>query len=149
MEVRRFFPVSGIISVIILLLASVAAPQASLASESDQPGLVAPGTWGGRGASMRVGDEMTEIEFDCALGRIESPFAVQAGGEFSLSGFYFIEPGGPGLAGESGPRGVAAEYFGQVWGSELQLTVRIIETGRSIGPFDLYQSKQPEMEKCL
>jgi len=148
-DVRRIFPVFGIISVTLLLLAPALTPEPLRASEEYSSALLSAGTWGGRGAELRVGDKAAEIEFNCALGRIDGSFEVGDSGEFSLTGLYFREPGGPGRAGEPEPRGLAAVYSGKVKDSELLLTVRIIETGRSIGPFVLYQSQEPELEKCL
>jgi hypothetical protein len=148
-DVRRIFPFFGIISVTLLLLAVLLTPESSRATDVGSRPLLTPGSWGGRGAELRVGEGAAEIEFNCALGRIDRPFEITSSGEFSLKGLYFPEPGGPGRAGDPESQGLAAIYSGQLQDSELLLSVRITKAGRVIGPFALYKSQEPELEKCL
>lgn len=146
---RRAVPYSGTVPVFLLALAFLIAPACLAASGAIEGETLPPSNWGGRGAELRIGDALAVIEFDCAFGRIPTPIAIQPDGSFAVDGLYLPERGGPGRAGDPEPEGEPAVYAGVRKNSNIHLTVRLIETGRTIGPFVLQLSKQPQLEKCL
>lgn len=144
-------PYYGTLSAFLLLLALVflITPACQGASGSIKGKTLPPGTWGGRGAELRVGDTLAVIEFDCAFGRIPTPIVIQPGGRFAVDGRYLPERGGPGRVGDPEPEGKPAVYTGIQKNSDIHLTVRLTETGRIIGPFVLHGSQASQLEKCL
>lgn len=148
-DVSRGFFRSAISIIKICLLASFVTPSSLLGCEDAAPGILDSGTWGGRGAELRVLENYAEIEFDCAWGRIDGQIQIQPNGEFAVAGTYLREPGGPGRVGDPKPKGVPAVYSGFRNNSEIHLNVQLVETGRSIGPFVLQKSQESQLEKCL
>jgi hypothetical protein len=133
----------------IFLSAFLAMPGTFFASFPVEPEILGPGAWGGRGAALRVAENRAEVEFDCAMGRIDESIEIQADGAFFASGLYFRDPGGPGRVGDPDPPGVPAKYSGFRKGSKIHLSIQLVNTGQAIGPFVLHQSQQPDLEKCL
>ena len=108
-----------------------------------------PGRWGGHGVALTVVEKGAAIEFDCAMGYIRQPIAVQPDGRFSISGEFVPDTGGPVRLSDPEPRGSPAVFSGEVSNSQLILRVEMPDEGRTLGPFTLIRSQAATLEKCL
>src|SRR5258708_2488613 len=61
---------------------------------------VLPGTWGGDHLTMTVASDNTHFEFDCAHGDVATALALDSHGQFSQTGVFVREHGGPIRQGE-------------------------------------------------
>jgi len=95
---------------------------------------------------MMVSDMGARLEYDCAVGTIDQPIVVDAGGRFAAKGSYTPERGGP---RREGPTAVArARYAGRVSGDTMTLTVTL-ETGKErVGIFTLKRGDDVLLTKC-
>jgi hypothetical protein len=111
---------------------------------------LAEGTWGGRGAVLRVTAEGAEAEFDCAHGAIKGRIELDARGSFDVAGT-FVPEGGPvrvPAEGAAEEKGFKARYRGRVEGKKLTLDVTIAETGGGTDELTLTHGQEPRLEKC-
>jgi len=111
---------------------------------------LAEGTWGGRGAVLRVTAEGAEAEFDCAHGAIEGRIELDARGGFDVAGTFVPEGGPVSVPAEGADRekGFKARYRGRVEGKKLTLDVTVKETGGGSGEIVLTHGQEPRLEKC-
>ena len=117
-------------------------PLAPRAAESDGP----IGTWGGNDTNLTIGLSSAIIEFSCAHGTINQPFAANASGLFDLAGTFVKEGPGPvrdPLADHP------ARYLGSTNGATMTLNVTLTDTGETFGPFVLTFGKAGRVFKCL
>jgi hypothetical protein len=105
------------------------------------------GTWGGDHISLEIGDSGAALEYDCAHGVITEQIAPDKNGCFSAKGTHTKESHGPVRAGAE-PRDQAATYDGSVTGDRMELTVKIDETGESVGTFTLTRDQAGIIRKC-
>ncbi|MEK7265227.1 MAG: hypothetical protein AAB227_03915 [Pseudomonadota bacterium] len=106
------------------------------------------GAWGGDHISLIVGESGAEIESDCAHGRIDVPFVVDAAGAFALSGVWSSEHGGPLRVGEE-EAAQPARYTGKIAGKAMSLTIYLSSPPTRLGPFALVKDRAPNLLKCL
>jgi hypothetical protein len=104
------------------------------------------GAWGGNHVSLLVGVERSELEFDCAVGRIDGPFTLAADGSFDLQGVFVREFGGPVREGEILPER-PARYSGDIAGARMRLAITL-EGGGSLGEYALEKGAAPRLFKC-
>ena len=109
---------------------------------------VATGTWGGDHLSLEVMDRGAQADFDCAHGSIDEPVTLDSDGRFDAKGSYAPEGPGPQREDQSG-QGRPARYAGRVQGSTMTITISLIESGETVGPFTLTRGKTPKLTKCL
>ena len=107
---------------------------------------VATGTWGGDHIRLEVTDRGAQADFDCAHGSIDEPVTLDGDGRFDAKGSY--APEGPGPQREDG-QGRPVRYAGRVQGSTMTVTISIVESGETVGPFTLTRGKTPKITKCL
>ena len=105
------------------------------------------GTWGGPHLNVTIGAASTILEYDCAHGSIDQPFAADQAGHFSLVGTHVPEAGGPVTPG--GLVGHPARYIGFVDGKTMTFTVTETDTGQTLGPFTLTFGVVGRIFKCL
>jgi hypothetical protein len=105
---------------------------------------VPTGTWGGDHVVAEVSDKGAEIEFDCANGRIEEAIQTDSDGKFDVKGTYKAEHGGPVRDDEPGPAPV--RYRGTVKGDTM--TLGIVRTDDTVGPFTLTHGREVNLTKC-
>ena len=110
------------------------------------PGPLA-GQWGGPHAGLVIADDSVHVEFDCAAGSIAGPVLLDRSGRFSENGAY-IRGGGP-LPVNDSTRAEPARYSGQVRGNTMDLTVTLLESGATVGPYTLTFGGNPQVFKCL
>jgi hypothetical protein len=105
------------------------------------------GTWGGDQMTMSISDT-THFELACAHGDIPGPLAIDTRRQFNVSGTFTREHGGPIRIGETSDTH-AASYSGSVSGDHLGLTIRLTDTGETIGTFSLTRGVSGRVVKCL
>lgn len=106
------------------------------------------GSWGGFHISLTLTEPGGTLEFDCAHGSIDEPFLVDTEGKFDFKGTYAPEHPGPIHNGEK-PDQHPARYTGSVQGDSMVLTGTVPDRNQSLGPFNLFQGKKPQVHKCL
>lgn len=106
------------------------------------------GEWGGDHIALTIADGGADIETDCAHGRIDVPFTIDATGGFALSGVWTAEHGGPVRQGETEPA-QAARYSGKIEGAVMTLLIEIETSSARLGPFTLQKDRAPNLLKCL
>ena len=109
---------------------------------------VATGTWGGTDIRLEVTDRGAQADFGCAHGSIDEPMTLDSDGRFDAKGTYAPEGHGPQREDQSG-QGRPARYAGRVQGSTMTVTISLIESGETVGPFTLTHGKTPKITKCL
>lgn len=108
---------------------------------------VATGTWGGEHIVLNVAKTGTEVEFDCAHGRITQAITLDKHGNFDVAGTLTREHGGPVLRDET-PVASSARYSGHVDGDTLSLTVTLTKEKQEVGTYTLTRGAQPMLTKC-
>lgn len=104
------------------------------------------GKWGGEGIRLDIDAKLNgTIEFDCGGGAF-SAIALDAKGEFSLTGTFTrgVPIVGP---GEEEPKPVASKYWGSVSGSTMKLYVQP-ENSPDSSVFTLTLGSEPVLHKC-
>jgi hypothetical protein len=138
----RFFVTSLLLTTLVFVSACVHAAGVRSAVPVSP---VAPGTWAGEHLILEVSEKGASAEFDCAHGQITEPIAVDKHGNFSVTGTYTREHGGPVLRDESASS-IAARYSGHVDGDTLNLTVTI--TKDDVQTFVLTRGSHMLLRKC-
>ena len=106
------------------------------------------GTWGA--PHVEVTFDATGrgvVQYDCAHGTLDAPVPGPAGA-FTATGEHVLEHGGPVREGEA-PDAHPARFEGQLSGDRLRLTVRMLDEGTLLGPFDLRRDRAGELFRCL
>jgi len=106
------------------------------------------GTYGGQHVRMVVGPADSEIEYDCAAGRLAGP--LPARGSFVNGGSHTPGIGGPEREGEVRPA-YPATYSGRVLGDAIEMAVDVdLPGGRTrLGPFRLRRGSDGLLMRCL
>ena len=87
------------------------------------------------------------MEFGCAHGDIPGRL-IANDGSFAVNGTFVREHGGPIRVDE--PQDVhPATYAGTIAGTTLKLSVRLTDSGESIGSFSLTHGVPGRIAKCL
>ena len=110
---------------------------------------VPTGSWGGEHIRMVVTETGAKIEYDCALGTIDETLLLDEDNNFEAKGTHMFERGGPIRLGEPPPERHSALYHGTVDGTQMRLTVTLLETGKEVGTFLLGLGRPSLIEKCL
>jgi hypothetical protein len=112
-------------------------------------GTVVPtGSWGGVGIRMDVTAQGATVEYDCAHGTVDQALVADRDGRFSAAGTHTREHGGPIRLDEPADRH-PAQYEGQLSGSSMRLTVILLDTHQTVGPFDVVLGGTGRVTKCL
>jgi hypothetical protein len=106
------------------------------------------GSWGGDHIELVIAGTSATLEYDCAHGTIDQPFATDTRGNFSLTGTHTFEQGGPVRDGDP-PDEHPARFEGRTDGRTMSLTVMLTDTDESIGTFALVRGVAPRVFKCL
>ena len=115
-------------------------------TSADMP--VAAGRWGGVGIRLDVTAGGATVDYDCAHGSIDQPVVADREGRFSATGVHDREHGGP-IRLDEPPDRHPARYDGQLAGASMRLTVTLLDTGQSVGTFDLTLGGFARVVKCL
>lgn len=133
----RFIPFASI------LLAACTGLVASTGAQR----IVPAGVWGGRSIALTVDDGGARVEFDCARGRIDGAIALAKDGTFQAKGVFVRDRPGPQREGDEG-EAQSATYSGRVAAKQMELTVRLDESGDDLGTFTLVLGESPRLRKC-
>lgn len=132
-----------------LLFALIYGLMAMPAHTNSLPPPVLTGSWGGQHIRLDITQAGATVEYDCAMGSIHEPLVPDENGKFEARGTYVFEPGGPYHLGEPPLKEHPALYRGWTNGSEMRLTVILLDTGAEAGTFSLGLGREPMLEKCL
>ena len=107
-----------------------------------------PGIWGGDHVGVTVTEAGGTLEYDCAAGTIDQPFALDAAGRFDLVGTHVRGHGGPARDGEE-PDRHPARYTGRIDAGTMTLTVMMTDLDLVVGTFTLTAGASPRIVRCL
>jgi hypothetical protein len=130
---------------------SAALPAVVLCTAGCAVNVTAPdmvGEWGGEHISISVSLTESTVEYDCAHGTIDGPIAPDHAGKFTLSGTHVREHGGP-IREDEMPDQHPARYSGWSNGDRMTLTVTLLDTGETIGQYELRLGSLGRVLKCL
>lgn len=120
----------------------------ALAGESDAR-IIRPGTtWGGEHVGLTVAKDGGALEYDCAIGTIDSPINLDRSGRFDVNGTHTIGHGGPSRPGDPADKH-PAHYTGQVVAKTMTLNVELTDLKTKLGPYTLTLAASPHVFKCL
>jgi hypothetical protein len=132
----------------LLALAVIAAVLPGCSAKSAD-GVLREGTWGGEHVQLVArGGQGAELEFDCAHASVPGALELNDSGDFSWSGVWVREHGGPVREGEP-PDAHPAIFAGRVRGDRMTLTVRLEDDGSEQGSFELVYGRTGTVYKCL
>ena len=123
----------------------VAEPRTLAPRSSTTLGLI--GTWGGDHVRITVGAAASAIEYDCARGSIDQPFAVDASGRFDLAGTHVTEQPGP--IRETPLPVHPARYAGSTDGRTMTFVVTLTDSNQTFGPFTVTLDAPGRVVKCV
>jgi hypothetical protein len=109
---------------------------------------VVTGNWGGEHIGLTATADSSQIEYDCAAGRIQGPIVLDAEGRFSAAGSHTIGQGGP-VRMDEAPDVHPARYDGRVSGNRMELRVLLSDRNEHIGTFRLERDAPPRVFRCL
>jgi hypothetical protein len=122
-------------------------PPRSLAPrQSVADGLI--GTWGGDDVRITIGAASSILQYDCAHGTIDQPFAVNTIGRYDLVGTHTLEEPGPIREGQT-PVARPARYTGSTDGKTMTFAITLTESNQTFGPFTLALDAPGRVVKCL
>jgi hypothetical protein len=125
----------------IVLLSSVA----SFSQEDNSRG--APEVWGGDHVSMVMSSQSTTFEFDCAQGVVMSPIKAESDGDFTVTGTYTPQRGGP-IKKDSPPADLPATYKGTIHGDTMTVEVLLENKSQQPPPLTLKRGQTGRVTKC-
>lgn len=97
---------------------------------------------------LDVTDDGAIVEYDCGNGTIGGPIILDKDGRFEAKGSHVTERPGPVRVGrESGAQ--PASYTGRVDAETMTLTVKLTQTGQTVGTYTLGYGKASRLRKCL
>ncbi len=104
-----------------------------------------PEVWGGMHVSLTKTALGATLELDCAHGNILQ--AIPANGEFTASGTYTTERGGP--VKKDAPAEIDATYKGSVSGDTMTLQITLAGQDQPVStPLTLTRGKTAHLVKC-
>jgi len=101
------------------------------------------GEWGGSGIHMTVDVEQAAITYNCGDGVVPSAIVPDETGHFQVDGTYTAN--GPGPSGGT-PR--PARHTGSVSGIAMSMTVTLLDTGQSVGTYNLELGQDGLLNFC-
>jgi hypothetical protein len=123
--------------------------QAACSTIPSTPSSAVPtGTWGGDHITMTVTGAGAHLEFDCAHGDVDMVLVLGRLGQFSATGTFVLEHGGPIRQGEP-PDSHPAIYDGLMTANTMTLSARVTGLEETLGPFTLMYGSPGRVVKCL
>jgi hypothetical protein len=104
------------------------------------------GQWGGLDASLVLSEEIGTLAYPCGAGTIDSGWTLSRQGHLQGAGLHFFG-GGPVPATGHPPH--PAQYSGHLQGNTLTLTVRLLDSPDTLGPFVMRRGGPIVSELCL
>jgi hypothetical protein len=106
------------------------------------------GQWGGQHISLVIGDDASDVEYDCAHGRFTGPIVANAEGKFSVAGTYVREQGGAMRVDEPAEE-QRVIYKGQITGETMTLSVTLADGNQVIDTYTLKRGQTGRVRKCM
>jgi len=136
---------SAISATVIVLMTAVACSSTTSLPPAD--GKLALGTWGSDSAGMIVSDTSTHLHIKCTFGDMPGRVALNASGEFEVTGTYMLRAY-PIAVGPTLP----ARFVGRVSGADAIVTVTVNDTVQRqtvvLGPVSVRYATQPKLWPC-
>ena len=146
----RLVSTLGIIFVLGAFAAGCGARDDSDATTTDALAQVPTGTWAGDEVILTVTPDGATAEFACAIGDMPGRLSLGAGGQFATDGSYTAYSGGPVSSSDSTEESWPAEYHGRLTDdAHLTLTVVLLRSGETYGPYDLDLGADSSLERCV
>lgn len=101
------------------------------------------GTWGGEDAALIVGQDGAHAHIGCTKGDVKGVIPLDADGRFDVDGSYNVNAF-PVDLGVLHP----ARFTGVTDGRSLKFSVRLTDTGRTVGPAIVTLGAEPQMRTC-
>lgn len=101
------------------------------------------GTWGGDDAGLIVSATEVHAHIGCTKGDVAGTIPLDAQGRYDVAGLYNVDA-------YPIDRGILhpARFFGHTDGQTLALSVRLTDTGQTLGPVHLTLGRVPAMHVC-
>ncbi len=132
--------VTAALSVFVLLFST-----SSFCQEDNSRG--APEVWGGDHVSMVMSSQSTTFEFDCAQGVVMSPIKPESDGDFTVTGTYTPQRGGP-VRKDAAPADLPATYKGTIHGDTMTVEVLLEKKDQQPPPLTLKRGQTGRVTKC-
>lgn len=107
----------------------------------------APEVWGGDHVSMVMSSQSTTFEFDCAQGVVMSPIKPESDGDFTVTGTYTPQRGGP-VKKDSPPPDLPATYKGTIHGDTMTVEVLLENKDQQPPRLTLRRGQTGRVTKC-
>ena len=104
------------------------------------------GQWGSVDASLVLSEATGTLSYSCGAGTVDSGWTLTRHGQFQGTGLHFFG-GGPLPATGRPPH--PTRYTGQVHGHTLTLTVLLLDSPDTLGPFTMRRGGPIVSELCL
>jgi hypothetical protein len=114
------------------------------ACDPDGPGSLLAGVWGGDNAGMIVDEASVHVHIGCTQGNSFGPLQTDPNGRFEGAGRYNLRAFPVLHEGDYEP----ALFEGTVRGPTASLTVRLTNSGQTLGPVRLRFGVPPAMQDC-
>jgi hypothetical protein len=105
------------------------------------------GDWGAQGVSMNVTASSVHFEFDCAHADIPQTITVDPNGQFSVTGTFVQEHGGPTYVGDD--QGRPANFTGNTDGIKLNVTITYADDNSKVGSWTVAYGSPGKIMKCM
>ncbi len=138
MNSKRILSILALSLILILVACGESAPP---------PGTMLEGLWGTEHLELVANSDGALLEYDCAIGTIDSALILDANGEFDLVGTHTLG-GGPVNLNDL-PDATRARFQGRMMGNRLELTITLTNTGDVIGPYILVYGEPGLLYRCL
>jgi hypothetical protein len=132
---------------LLIIISLVLLVGTSVTSRARKMQRFATGMWGGAHIRINVNEGSADVEYDCANGTIKGPLTVDGEGCFSWSGIHSREHGGP-IRKDEKPDSHPASYTGAIKDDTMTLTVKLTDTGETLGTFTLKRGNPGRVFKC-
>lgn len=126
-----------------LILAALTALVACSDPTSTQP---IQGQWGGHDASLVLSEATGALAYACGAGTVDSGWMLDRQGRFQGTGLHYF---GGGPLPDTGRPPHPAAYRGLLQGNTLTLTVLLLDSPDTLGPFVMRRGGRVVSELCL
>lgn len=104
------------------------------------------GAWGGTSASLVLQADGGQVTYLCGAGTIDAGWSVAPDGAFTATGRHYYGGGPVPIEGRT-PH--PATYLGHIDGDRMTLTVTVIDSNATLGPFELVRNGSVVHEVCV
>lgn len=106
------------------------------------------GRWAGDRIELVLNEMGGSVEFDCARGVILEPIQPRDDGRFDVPGSYSGLTRRPERIDETSAQAQTSRYEGTVSGDEMTITLRLTDSGQTLGPYSASRNGRSQLVKC-